>query len=48
MQNLLIVGGCKEDDKYEIERALFLEYKLLFEKNGIQLGTTDIDDEEGE
>lgn len=48
VQNLLIVGGCKEDDKYEIERALFLEYKLLFEKNGIQLGTTDMDDEEGE
>lgn len=48
VQNLLIVGGCKEEDKYEIERALFLEYKLLFEKNGIQLGTTDMDDEEGE
>ena len=48
VQNLLIVGGCKEEDKYEIERALFLEYKLLFERNGIQLGTTDMDDEEGE
>lgn len=48
VQNLLIVGGCKEEDKYEIERALFLEFKLLFERNGIQLGTTDMDDEEGE
>lgn len=48
VQNLLIVGGCKEEDKYEIERALFLEYKLLFERNGIQLGTLDMDDEEGE
>jgi len=48
VQNLLIVGGCKEEDKYEIERALFLEFKLLFEKHGIQLGTTDMDDEEGE
>ncbi len=46
VQNLLIVGGCKEEDKYEIERALFLEYKLLFEKNGIQLGYTGFDDEE--
>ena len=48
VQNLLIVGGCKEEDKYEIERALFLEFKLLFEKHGIQLGTIDMDDEEGE
>ena len=46
VQNLLIVGGCKEADKYEIERALFLEYKLLFEKHGIQLGTTDLEEEE--
>lgn len=46
VQNLLIVGGCKEEDKYEIERALFLEYKLLFEKNGIQLGYTGPDDED--
>ena len=45
VQNLLIVGGCKEEDKYEIERALFLEYKLLFEKHGIQLGTTDLEEE---
>ena len=45
VQNLLIVGGCKEEDKYEIQRALFLEYKLLFEKNGIQLGTTDLEEE---
>ena len=36
------------DGCHEIERALFLEYKLLFERNGIQLGTLDMDDEEGE
>ena len=48
VQSLLIVGGCKEEDKYEIERALFLEYKLLFERNGIKLGTTDMDNEDGE
>ena len=46
VQNLLIVGGCKEADKYEIQRALFLEYKLLFEKYGIRLGTTDLEEEE--
>ena len=40
VQNLLIVGGCKEENKYDIERALYLEYKLLFERNGIQLGYT--------
>ncbi len=46
VQNLLIVGGCKEEHKYDIERALLLEYKLLFEKHGIQLGYTGLDDEE--
>lgn len=46
VQNLLIVGGCKEDYKYDIERAIYLEYKLLFEKNGIQLGYDGFDDEE--
>ena len=46
VQNLLIVGGCKEEDKYEIERALLLEYKLLFEKNDIKLGYTVLDEEE--
>ena len=46
VQMLLIVGGCKEENKYDIERALFLEYKLLFEKYGIQLGTTDMEEEE--
>ena len=46
VQNVLIVGGCREDFKYDIERALFREYKLLFEKHGIQLGTTDLEEEE--
>ena len=46
VQNLLIVGGCREEYKYDIERALLLEYKLLFEKHGIQLGYTDLDEEE--
>ena len=48
VQNLLIVGGCREEYKYDIERALLLEYKLLFEKNGIQLGYTDLEDEEAD
>ncbi len=46
VQMLLIVGGCKEENKYEIERALYLEYKLLFESHGIQLGYNGVDDEE--
>lgn len=38
VQNLLLVGGCKEEHKYDIERALLREFKVLFERNGIKLG----------
>ena len=38
VQNYLLVGGCKEEDKYEIERALFYEFKNICDKNGIKVG----------
>ena len=38
VQNYLLVGGCKEEDKYEIERALFYEFKDICDKNNIKLG----------
>ena len=38
VQNYLIVGGCKEEDKYEIERALLYEFKVIFDNNNIKLG----------
>lgn len=38
VQNYLVVAGCKEEDKYEIERALFYEFKNICDKNNIKLG----------
>ena len=38
VQNYLLVGGCKEEDKYDIERALFYEFKVICDNNGIKLG----------
>lgn len=38
VQNYLVVAGCKEEDKYEIERALFYEFKDICDKNNIKLG----------
>lgn len=38
VQNYLVVAGCKEEDKYEIERALFYEFKVILDNNNIKLG----------
>jgi small conductance mechanosensitive channel len=48
VQNYLVVAGCKEEDKYEIERALFYEFKNICDKNNIKLGYTGPDDGEEE
>ncbi len=44
VQSVLIVAGCNEQDKYEVERILFKEFKLLMESNGIKLGATGIEE----
>ena len=38
VQNYLLVCGCKEEDKYDMERALFYEFKVICDKNNIKLG----------
>lgn len=38
VQMLLFVAGCKEDNKYEVQRVLFHELKIIFESNNIKLG----------
>jgi small conductance mechanosensitive channel len=38
VQNYLLVGGCKEEDKYDIERALLFEFKAICDRNNIKLG----------
>ncbi len=44
VQNLLLVAGCKEDDRYEVERILLKEFKNIMEENGIKLGATGIEE----
>ena len=38
VQELLFIAACHESKRYDVERALFHEIKLLFDKNAIQLG----------
>lgn len=38
VQMLLFIAGCKEDDRYDVERALYHEIKLMLEGNGVKLG----------
>ena len=49
VQMLLFIAGCKEDARYDVERALYHGLKNIFDENGIKLGyPTDagvIDDE---
>ena len=44
VQNLLLIGSCKEQDRYNVERILFKEFKLLMEQNGIKVGATGIEE----
>ena len=43
---VMVVAGCKEDNRYEVERILFKEFKLLFENSGVKLGLPDLTEEE--
>lgn len=44
VQMLLFIAGCKEEDKYDVERALYHEVKTMFDDNNIQLGAPGFDD----
>ena len=46
VQNYLLVGGCNEADKYDVERALLYEFKVICDNNGIKLGLPINQDEE--
>lgn len=47
VQMLLFIAGCKEDCKYDVERALYHGVKTLFDENNIKLGyPTSMNDEE--
>ena len=36
VQMLLFIAGCKEDDKYDVERALYHGIKTMFDENNIK------------
>ena len=38
VQMLLFIAGCKEDDRYDVERALYHGIKVALESNGVKLG----------
>ena len=46
VQMLLFIAGCKEDDRYDVERALYHGIKLILENNGVKLGHPGIVEEE--
>ena len=45
-QNRLFIAGCKEENRYDVERALYHGLKIMFESNGVKLGYTKSIDEE--
>jgi len=46
VQMLLFIAACKEENRYDVERALFHGVKVLFDKNNIKLGYPNVTDEE--
>ena len=38
VQMLLFIAGCKEENRYDVERALYHGLKLIFDENGVKLG----------
>ena len=48
VQMLLFIAGCKEDNRYDVERALYHGIKVILESNGVKLGTPGLmmDDEQ--
>ena len=45
-QELLFIAGCVEQDIYEIERFLYREVMVIFDKNGIKIGARGAEAEE--
>ena len=45
VQMLLFIAACKEDKRYDVERALYHEIKTIFDNNNIQLGAPGMEEE---
>ena len=46
VQMLLFIAACKEESRYDVERALYHGLKVMFESNGVKLGAPVINSEE--
>lgn len=46
VQLIMFIAPCKEEDRYDVERIMFHELKIMFENNGIKLGAPVIDSED--
>ena len=46
VQSLLFVAGCREEDKFEVQRILYMELRRIFESSQIELGAPVFDAEE--
>lgn len=46
VQMLLFIAGCMEENRYDVERALYHGLKVMFESNGIKLGNPILPEEE--
>ena len=44
-QSLLFIAGCLEQNIYDVERFLYREVTVIFEKNGIKIGATQAKEE---
>lgn len=44
VQMLLFIAACKEEKRYDVERALYHEIKTIFDSNNIQLGAPGIEE----
>jgi len=44
VQMLLFIAGCKEEDKYDVERALYHAIKTVFDENNVQLGAPGLEE----
>ena len=45
-QELLFIAGCDEEKIYETERFLYREIAVIFENNGVKIGTPVLGGEE--
>ena len=44
VQMLLFIAACQENNRYDVERALYHELKMIFDSNNVQLGAPGVEE----